>query len=142
MRSETKHTMDPVLRSHPTDSQTARMPKEALSCTYLSLLDKNCQVYCRESIQHMFAGRFHPPPQPPLFPLQKTDIVTCGWTMKTYVFFSQSSLVLARSGCSVRVTHFHLLVISHSKTIQQRRNCFHSIHPCNMNKLTLVFVSN
>lgn len=22
------------------------------------------------------------PPQPPLFPLQKTDIVTCGWTMK------------------------------------------------------------
>lgn len=62
--------------------------------------------------------------------------------LKTYVFFSQSSLVLARSGCSVRVTHFHLLVISHSKTIQQRRNCFHSIHPCNSNKLTFVFVLN
>lgn len=42
MRSETKHTMDPDIWSHPTDSLTARMPKEALSCTYLSLLDKNC----------------------------------------------------------------------------------------------------
>lgn len=62
--------------------------------------------------------------------------------LKTYVFFSQSSLVLARSGCSLLVTHFHLLVISHSKTIQQRRNCFHSIHRCNSNKLTFVFVLN
>lgn len=143
MRPETKHTLDPVSEVSP--DRLLHCAYAEKSGPYMHMLKyiiirivqlvKNRSNICLLQVSDFPLYTHYEKPT-----LLDGHLNSC-YGLKTYVFFSQSSLVLARSGCNIRVTHFHLLVILHSKNNTTKTYQFHSIHPCNMNELGFSFIT-